>query len=262
MKISMMSMVMMSYPPEEIVKTAVKCRMAGIDWVTEHGCTAKKLRKLCDGAGLPTVAHTPIYELAPWTVARFIEKFKRSVEFASVLGAPIMMIPVRQIGFGSRELDRAMWIEAFAQAAPIAKKAGITLTFEAMGFAMAPIKSADECLAVLAQVPELRITFDSGNVETVEDPVLSYCRLADKVVHVHFKDFKRSRTPFADGSIPALNGNFYRQVMFGEGDSDLAGLWRVMKRFGYKGCVNFETSSDTMSAPEMLTILCRRMRDW
>ena len=39
---------------------------------------------------------------------KFIEKFKRSVEFASVLGAPIMMIPVCQTGFGSRELDRAM----------------------------------------------------------------------------------------------------------------------------------------------------------
>ena len=262
MKISMMSTVMMSYPPEEIVKTAAKCRMAGIDWVTEHNSTAKRLRKLCDDAGLPTVVHTPVYEFAPWTVKKFIEKFKRSVEFASVLGAPVMMIPVRQIGFGSRELDRAMWIEAFAKAAPIAKKAGITLTFEAMGFALAPVKSAAECLQVLSAVPELRITFDSGNVETVEDPIVSYCKLADKVVHVHLKDFLRTVVPSGPNAFQALNRFYYRQVLFGEGGSDLETLWRTMKGRGYQGYVNFETCSDKMPPQKFLKILCDRMRNW
>ena len=154
---------------------------------------------------------------------------------------------------------------AFAAIASTASAQDMTstpLTFEAMGFALAPVKSAAECLQVLSAVPELRITFDSGNVETVEDPIVSYCKLADKVVHVHFKDFLRTAEPSGPNALRALNGSYYRQVLFGEGSSDLETLWRAMKGHGYRGCVNFETCSDKMPPQKFLKILCDRMRNW
>ena len=125
-----------------------------------------------------------------------------------------------------------------------------------------PQGAKNEALQVLSAVPELRITFDSGNVETVEDPVVSYCKLADKVVHVHLKDFRRTAEPSGPHSFQALNRSYYRQVLFGEGDSDLETLWCAMKGHGYRGYVNFETCSDKMPPRKFLKILCDRMRNW
>lgn len=265
MKISMMSMVMSEkgFSPEEIVQTAVDCRMEGIDWVGEHHTPAGVLKKYCDDAGLPVVAYTPLIGNPPWTEDEFVERFKRALDFGVALDAPVMMIPVCKLDRGSRELDRAKWIEAFARVTPMACQAGITLTFEAMGISMSPIQSADECLEVLKAVPDMRITFDTGNVETVEDPVVSYCKLADQVVHVHLKDFLCASAPDSNGTwLPALNRKYYKQAAFGEGSSDLKTMCQTMKALGYQGYVNFETSSASVPMPEFLKMLCDRMRDW
>ena len=265
MKISMMSMVMSEkgFSPEEIVRTAVDCRMEGIDWVGEHHTPAAVLKKYCDDAGLPVVAYTPLIGNPPWTEDEFVERFKRALDFGVALDAPVMMIPVCKLDRGSRELDRAKWIEAFARVTPLACQAGITLTFEAMGISMSPIQSADECLEVLKAVPDMRITFDTGNVETVEDPVISYCKLADKVVHAHLKDFLCAPAPMDDGEWHlSLNQKYYKQVEFGKGSSDLQTMWQTMKALGYQGFVNFETSSVEIPLPVFFKMLCDRMRDW
>lgn len=265
MKISMMSMAMSEkgFSPAEIVQTAVDCRMDGIDWIGEHGCAAEYLKKLCDDAGLPVVAYTPLIGNPPWSMEEFMDRFKRALDFALVLEAPVMMIPVCKLDQGSRELDRAKWIDAFGRITPLAVKSGITLTFEAMGMALAPIQSARECQEVLDAVPDMRITFDTGNVETVEDPAVSYCKLADKVVHAHFKDFFCADFPSGKGPwYKGFNRKYYKQVVFGEGHSDLKTMWQVMKSHGYQGYVNFETGSDTIPMPDVLKMLCDRMRDW
>lgn len=265
MKISMMSMVMShyGYSPAEIVKTAVDCRMEGIDWIGEHNTRADVLKKLCDDAGLPVVAYTPLIGNPPWSQDEFMERFKRALDFGVTLGAPVMMIPVCPLDRGSRELDRAKWGEAFARIAPLAVQAGITPTFEAMGVYMSPVQTADECLEILNAVPDMRITFDTGNVETAENPAVSYCKLADKVVHAHFKDFLCASAPCDEGVWhPALNGKYYKQVEFGKGSSDLPTMWKTMKAHGYQGYVNFETTSDEIPMPEFLKMLCDRMRNW
>ena len=126
MKISMMSMVMgeKGFSPEEIVRTAVDCRMEGIDWVGEHHTPAAVLKKYCDDAGLPVVAYTPLIGNPPWTEDEFVERFKRALDFGVALDAPVMMIPVCKLDRGSRELDRAKWIEAFARVTPLCRDKG------------------------------------------------------------------------------------------------------------------------------------------
>lgn len=265
MKISMMSIVMSDkgYSPAEIVQTAADCRMAGIDWVGEHNTTADVLKKLSDDAGLPVVAYTPLIGNPPWTQDEFVERFKRALDFGLTLEAPVMMIPICQLDRGSRELDRAKWIEALARVTPMAVQAGITLTFEAMGMYMAPIQSADESLEVLNAIPDMRLTFDTGNVETVENPAVSYCKLADKVVHAHLKDVYCASAPYGKGQwLPARNGKYYKQAEFGKGSSDLPTMWKTMKALGYQGYVNFETSTDEIPLPEFFKKLCAQMRDW
>ncbi len=263
MKISMMSLVMSEkgYSPEEIVKTAVDCRMDGIDWIGEHDTNAKYLKKLCDDVGLPVIAHTPIYETIPWSCAAFLARFRQSLDFALELGAPVMMIPTRCLGCGSRELDRAQWLEALAEAAPMAKKEGVILTFEAMGLPLNPIQSAEECLQLLNAIPDLMLTFDSGNVEVVEDPVISYCKLAPYVVHAHFKDVTTvpRGTP---GANRALDDHYYVWNPLNEGQSDVRTLWNAMKGHGYQGYVNIESTSPDMSIPDFFRKQCDLMREW
>ena len=59
MKLCMMSCMMYRYSPEEIVQTAVDCRMEAIDWVCSNtwGDPAY-LRKISEDAGLTVAAHT------------------------------------------------------------------------------------------------------------------------------------------------------------------------------------------------------------
>lgn len=262
MKISMMSMMLAAkYTPQEIVQAAVKCRMDGIDWVTEHNSRASDLKKMCDDAALPVIAHTPIIDLPKWTVAGFLDQFRYSLDFALELQAPVMMIPTCKLGYGSRELDRAKWLEALAEAAPMAKKAGTILTFEAMGFYYSPVQSAAECLQLLDAIPDLQLTFDSGNVETVENPIISYSKLADRTVHAHFKDctIVPRDTP---GALPGIDGTYHVWKLLNEGDSDFKTLWNCMKAHGYQGYVNFESESPDMPIIEAMQKMCDQMRDW
>ena len=225
MKICMMSCMMSPMPPAEIVRTAVACGMTAIDWVTTHKTDPRELRKLSLDSGLKIVAHTMLKYKFQRREPDYLDEFKQSLEDAYELGAPILMLPP----FGrdnqkSLEEDRKDWIEYYAQAYPLAKEAGITLTLESTGMKNSPIVTADEVLEVIRQVPGLKLTFDQGNTATADDPLEASRKLRDHIVHIHLKDWKIYDHQEPD-SLEKRNGKFFANAVIGEGDMELKKFW-------------------------------------
>lgn len=249
MKLCMMSLMMPEYTPAEIVQTALECGMAGIDWITTHGHRADELRRICDDAGLPVVAHTLLMERFVRREANPLDPVKQGIDDALTLGAGIMMLPPfpRQPA-SSMEQDRREWIEFYREAAPLVAEAGIVPTLESTGFANSPVTTADEMLEVLAAVPELRLTFDNGNIATAEDPLAAWRRCRDAVVHVHFKDWHVTDAPAADAE-RKRNGRYFAMALLGEGDLALDALWRELRAGGYHGYINLETCKAGVPTP-------------
>ena len=145
MKLCMMSCMMGRFTPEQIVATATACGMEAIDWVSTHHTEPAELRKISEDAGLRIAAHTMIKEKFLRRETDYLDEFKASLDDACILGAPVLMLPpfprIRQV---SLEDDRKAWTEYYAQALPLARKAGVTLTLESTGMINSPIVTVSE----------------------------------------------------------------------------------------------------------------------
>ena len=93
MKICMMSLMMDDSPVEEIVSTAIKCNMQGIDWIGLHNRKSTELKKLCDDAGLYVAAHTMLKQGFINGDKNYFDEFKSSLDDACILGAKVLMLP-------------------------------------------------------------------------------------------------------------------------------------------------------------------------
>lgn len=75
---------------------------------------------------------------------------------------------------------------AFCQ---LASANGLTVTMEDFDDFRSPIKNSEGLLYFTERIPELKITFDTGNfVFCGEDVLEAFEKLKDKIVHVHCKD--------------------------------------------------------------------------
>ena len=264
MKICMMSLMTDDSPVEKIVSTALECKMDAIDWIGLHGKKAIELKKLCDDAGLYIAAHTMI----KWGFIKgdknYFDEFKASLDDACVLGVPVMMLPPfareNQISFAD---DRKRYTEYFARGCELAKSCGVQLTLESTGFGKSPITTAEECLEILQQVPDLRVTFDQGNVATADDPVRVFELLRDYVVHFHVKDWYISDTPETNYDLKRC-GKYFADATIGEGDMDIAAFWKLTNDKERELYVNPETRDYTGKRTpfEVFSKVCAEMRSW
>lgn len=265
MKLCMMSCMMLGAEPEKVVRTAVECGMEAVDWVCRrHYAPAKQLRKLSGDHGLKIAAHTV---LDPAFVERdpdALDDFKRSLDFAVELGAPVMMLPpFPRKDQVSMEDDRKAWTEFYAQTQPLAQAAGIILTVESTGLSNSPITTAAETLEVLHAVPGLMCTLDAGNMETAEHAVNAYTVLKDYVVQFHLKDWKISDRPKEHYNLKRC-GKYFADAVIGEGDMDLKAFWNTVDARGRELYVNLETTdfAKTSSAAAVLKKTADLLRNW
>jgi len=174
--------------------------------------------------------------------SKALEECKKGIEAAVILGAPVIMIPTPGQDMDRNKL-RQRWIKGLKSAVPLAADAGLTLTIENFPGDRSPFVLADDFLEAKNEIPELKLTFDSGNAGSGENPAESFSRCADNVVHAHFKDWVISEKP-QDGYRPMLDGRFYRSALIGEGDIDNRSCLKAMKEAGYEGHINIEYEND------------------
>lgn len=264
MKLCMMSCMMGRFTPEQIVATATACGMEAIDWVSTHHTEPAELRKISEDAGLRIAAHTMIKEKFLRRETDYLDEFKASLDDACILGAPVLMLPpfprIRQV---SLEDDRKAWTEYYAQALPLARKAGVTLTLESTGMINSPIVTVSEALEVLRNVPGLKLTLDHGNMQTAEDAVEAYSILKEHVVHVHLKDWKVYDSPRADTTLKRC-GKYFANAIIGKGDMDLRTFWENLDSRSRNLYVNLETMDfmNPDSTPDVLKQVSDLLRNW
>jgi sugar phosphate isomerase/epimerase len=221
--------------------------MDGIDFVGLHGQTAQDLRRMADDAGIPIACYTfftgGLPSANPAERRQGIEDCKRGIEAAVTLGAPVVMIPTPGHPEMPRDPWRRQWVEGLTHVAPLAADAGVILTIENFPGRESPFVLADDYFQARAAIPALRLTFDSGNAGSGEDPAASFTRCARNVVHAHFKDWDIADQP-AEGFRPMLDGRYYRPALIGEGRLDHRACLQAMRRAGYDRFINIEYEGD------------------
>jgi sugar phosphate isomerase/epimerase len=265
MKLSMMSYTMARGVPPDKISIPFMCALAkelgmdGIDMVTTYGRDPREVRKIVDDHGLKVVCYTFSLDVNfPDAQGRAagVDGIKKNLDVAVTLGADkVMLVTPGKKGF-TREESRRNIIASIQEAMPAARQAGVTMTVENFPGATSPFLISSDILAAVAVIPDMRLTFDNGNVVTGgEDPGLSFERTKDYAVHSHFKDWM---VVGENEGFKGLDGRNYRGALIGEGIVDQKGCLRAMKKCGYTGYINIEYEGNIYT-PE---VAVRRANDY
>ena len=261
MKLCMMTYTMarQGFGVEDFIKTAVDCKMDGIDWITNYGRDPKDLKNMSHDAGLEIACYT--FAAGKFLAGEddWLDEVKQAIEDAVILGAPIVMIPTQNSQNIDRDAFRNMWIAGLKQIAPLTDDAGIILTVENFPGKCSAFVTADDYLQAKAEVPQLKLTYDDGNAAGGENPIESFKRCANDVVHAHFKDWKFSQIP-QEGYWEMLNGQYFKPALISQGDIDTAGVWKSMKEYGYQGFINIEYEGNDIKADKATQIAVDYLR--
>lgn len=256
---------MPNYAVEEIVKTAVECGMPAIDWVTCHGQEPKYLKRVSEDAGLVIAAHTMFLDGAMTTGVQPRECFLRSLADAVELGTHRLMVPpFPDDSIPDMTESRKRWIDFYAWAVPVGKAAGVQITCEPTGCINSPITTAEEMKEVLDAVPELKLTFDVGNMATADmDLVGGYRKVKDSIVHFHLKDWAIFDQPckFSDYK---RTGKHYVFTIINRGSLDLRNWWDNVDESQKDLYVNLETNETELKIPppEVMKMVSDELRGW
>jgi sugar phosphate isomerase/epimerase len=224
----------------ELCRLAREMDLDAMDQVHLYGYDAAEVRRIADDHGVHIVCYTFGVDVNfPDAASRRpgLDELKRGIEIACVLGAPAVMLPVGGKEGLTREQSRHNVLAGLREGVEFAAGAGVSITVEHFPQAVSPFIVSDDIEEALKAVPELRVTFDSGNMLTGgEDPCAAFLRHKDKIIHAHFKDWSHP----AEGGFVGLDGKRYKGALIGEGILDYEELVRTMTDAGYEGYVDIE----------------------
>lgn len=272
MKVSMMTYTMARGVPKgekfdvkALCDFTLQLKIEAVDWVTLYGYDAREIRKTMDDRGLKTCCHTFFAEFnLPTRSERAAghDQFKRGIEAAVALGTNIVMLPLRGNQAWSREQSYRNNMDGLTEVIDFADKAGVTVSIENFPSWFGPFVTSADVNKAVKELPQVRVTFDNGNVTTGGEPAPDgFTNSAPYVVHAHFKDWKLCE-PDAPGAMKGLDGKYRRAVLVGDGDVDQVGCVKAMKKYGYKGYVNFEYEGREFTPRDATIEGVRRMKEW
>lgn len=271
MKISMMSYTMArGLPAGEAFDIAGLCRftreldLEAVDWVTTYGHEPDEVRRIMDDHGLATCCHTFMCDLnhpTPGERAAGRDVFRRGIEAAVALGTDKVMLPIAGKPDLPREESFRNVMDGLAEVIDFAEEAGIVTTVEHFPAACSPFVVSADVNRAVAELPQLRVTYDNGNVLTGgEHPAEGFTNSAAYIVHAHFKDWAACADT-DPGARLCLDGKHRRAVLVGDGDVDQVACLQAMNAAGYAGYINFEYEGSEYTPREATVEGVRRMRE-
>jgi sugar phosphate isomerase/epimerase len=176
---------------------------------------------------------------------RDADHLRTGLRRAARLRAPkVLAIPGRLNGGVSPDEIRHWFADGLRACLSMAAELGLTLMIPNLGTLAAILGRSEHLLGVCEAVgPELGVTYDGGNyLLACEDPLAALDRVASRVAHVHFKDWRalRPNPTQVDGDYVGLDGGVFRGVALGEGIVDLRGALARLRQLGYQGCITVE----------------------
>jgi len=251
----MMNFSMMSYSlarqrfnPYEIIAATSELGLEWIDWVSTYGESPRTLRKCCAAAGVKIAAYTFFLPDFQAQKSGWRDQLAKEMATAAELGAPLCMLGTPGLEYAAdRNEGQKLWLEAVAAFVDAALAYDMVPTVENYPGITSPMITSSDYAFFSGTLPELMLTFDPGNAMTGEAPLDCLRKCADRVVHVHFKDWTVSHGP-KPGATQMLDGRFYTPALVGEGDVAIAQVLHELDYLGYKGCINIEYESDDIPA--------------
>ncbi|VGO18961.1 hypothetical protein SCARR_01015 [Pontiella sulfatireligans] len=220
----------------EICRRTKSLGIDGLDFIgTGYHKSWENIRKITDDHGLKTICFTMgVGQLeSPDAKERIVgvEEFKNRLEVAHTLGSDRIMLNQGGVRSGNdSDTNRKWMIEGLKDAMPLANAAGIEVTIETHNSPTAPFKTSAHFSEAIAEVPDLKVCFDTGNsFINGEDPLQGYLNNKEHVTHMHFKDVKGELGKVKSG--PCVPGT---------GVVDLPAIINAMKENRYNGYVNLE----------------------
>ncbi len=248
------------------------CRFAkelGIDAMDQcglYGYDPKEIRRIADDYDIKIICYTFSANLNfPDAESRKpgLEAIREGLEIAHILGAPIIMLPIGGKKELTRQQSRKNVIEGLKEAAKLATAANIKLSAEHFTGVDAPFLTSSDMKEAIEQIPDFYVTYDAGNVLIAgENPVDSFLKTKNKIIHAHFKDWTHAQTDGCEvgAARKGLDGKFYCAALIGEGLVDYPRVLQTMKDAGYDGYINIEYEGNKYSAKQAVRLALDYLR--
>ncbi len=186
--------------------------------------------------------------------------WKHHVDVAKSLGCErVMIIP----GFYSSEeeavrvRERERMLAAMQPLCRYAVRQGITPTIEDFDDCTSPIATAEQMRWFAERIPELKVTFDTGNfMYSEQDELAAFELLRDKIVHVHCKDRALTYRPACEEK-RTIAGRAMYPAATGSGAIRMKELVQQLIAGGYDGYYAIEH----FGAEDQLEFM-RRSAEW
>jgi hexulose-6-phosphate isomerase len=198
--------------------------------MTPHGQREIRALSAAYGVAVPSLTgdflmQAPFFRVSGAAGRARLDTLRRVVEACGTLGIGLLVLPVVDEGRLRDETDKAALYEGLAALAPALEAADIVVAFESD---LPP----DDLAAWIAAFPPRRfgINYDIGNSAALGfDPAEEMAAYGGRIVNVHVKDRRRGGTT----------------VPLGSGAADLAGVFRLLRRAGYRGNLILQTARAT-----------------
>ena len=231
---------------ENILKTAADCGFSYVE-ITSMELEifgVENIRKALARAGLrcsclihmDTFAETDLQKQERIRTSA-VEKLHAAKELGTEY---IMLALMAQPDAGSHSAEelREALVRTIRPVAVCGKEMGVTVSVEDTPEISLPLSSSEEMRALLDQIPELFLTYDTGNMLIRgEDPLHFYDALKDRIVYVHLKDMEYCEKN--EGDLTA-DGRSVKAVLHGRGMIDFKSVLKALKENGYDGILMLE----------------------
>ena len=133
-----------------------------------------------------------------------------------------------------KEKELPIMLKRMKKICAYAHKCGIIPTIEDYDNVLSPIATYEGMLTFLNEIPELMVSFDTGNFKySAEDELVAFEKLKDRIVHVHLKD--RGLSDNGTDYTTAVDGAKLYAVPVGYGAIKIPEIIKRLKDMGYNG---------------------------
>lgn len=209
---------------------------------------AHKLRAYADKKGITFPCVSVGIDLVGENGQQGVQDLKGYARIAKILGSPYLhhtialnyADPKRTADNFDLFYDRGLTAvrEVFDYAATL----GIRTIYEDQGFLFNGQKNFARFLQDVER--EIGIVADFGNIQFVDEDIEGFiARFADRIVHVHVKDYLvtpgTARSKLSD-EYTSWGGNYLQGCLIGQGSVHTANAFRALQAIGYKASVSLE----------------------
>jgi L-ribulose-5-phosphate 3-epimerase len=171
-----------------------------------------------------------------------VDTAKKKILDAKALGAGYVMLALMaqpDIEKHSAEKLREALIGNIRPIAEFGKEQGITVSVEDTPDIRLPLCDSADLALVLEAIPELALTYDTGNMLFKNERTLDFYRkLKERVVYVHLKDVDYTNS--SDEADRATDGRFIKAVLHTQGVMDFPAIVRELMDNSYDGWLMLE----------------------